>query len=756
MRLGSFLLIAVTCLNTAYPQSTVPEAKDTITFVLPPVVINPTEARHRETPVTFSNLTAKEIRERSMTQDAPAVISELPSMTHYSLNGNDIGYTFLNLRGFDQRRLSIMVNGIPQNDPEDHEVYWIDMPDLLAFTQAVQVQRGAGSAFYGPPAIGGSINITTSPLTPQPRISLTTAFGFQELGALNTTRINTRKYSATISSGIINNHYALYGNLSKITSDGYRLNSWSDLSSYFMGAVRFDESMTTRFHVYGGPIADGEAYYGVPKYYNSDKRLRRSNYSYWEYAGDTVGYHVTQKPQAIENFSQPHYEIIHEWKLSPKLTLHNTLFFIQGDGYFDYDGDWVWFDNSASQWFHSVVGYDSTFGTLKFPSLIIRGFVGNKQAGWLPRLEIEHENGRLTLGGELRIHRSVHWGKIEFASELPAPTYDPDFHFYEYNGEKDIWSLYGHEMFRLDDATSLMADLQLASSRYGIRNEAFNANSFDISYLFLNPRFGINRNFSDRINGYVAFGYTSREPRLRNLYAAEDAWFGATPQFASSPSGGYDFQKPTARPEHLLNIELGGSCLLDQGKISANFYVMEFKDELVKSGRIDIFGASILMNAERTRHAGFELEGNYRFTEQLEINGSATISSNRIINHRFYDTHDSIDRVLDHHPIAGFPDVMTNLRMRYGSSEWMASFLLRYLGAFHTDNLDDPGNTIDAFGVVDVDASWKLPDLVANTELRIIGQIRNLFNNLYLAAGEGSAFFPAAERNYLVGVRATF
>ena len=75
------------------------------------------------------------------TQDVPQLLSELPSTTFYSENGNGIGYNYLNIRGFDQRRISVMVNGIPQNDPEDHNVYWIDFPDLLASTENIQVQH---------------------------------------------------------------------------------------------------------------------------------------------------------------------------------------------------------------------------------------------------------------------------------------------------------------------------------------------------------------------------------------------------------------------------------------------------------------------------------------------------------------------------------------------------------------------------------------------------------------------------------------
>ena len=750
--------------GAAHARQTQPAQKDTAVYNLPPIIVTPTTAVERESPVTFSNLGAAEIKERYTSQDLPAVLSELPSSVHYSLNGNDIGYTFLNLRGFDQRRLSVMINGVPQNDPEDHEVYWIDIADLPGFTQNIQVQRGAGSAFYGPPAIGGSINITTTPLTAQPRISLSSGFGFQELGDENRIDLSTRKNSIAISSGLLNNHYALYGSLARITSDGYRQQSWTDLGSYFIGAARFDESMTTRVNVYGGPVGDGEAYYGLPKYYNEDKQLRRSNYSYWGF--DSTGNRVDrasivmQKPQAVESFSQPHYEIIHDWTVSPAVSVHNTIFYIQGDGYFDYDGDWIPYDLVAPGWFRQYVGYDSTFGVSQFPAFVVRGFVGNKQGGWLPRVEWDHGSGTLTLGGELRIHRSVHWGKIVSASVLPSASFDPDFHFYEYNGEKDMASIYGHEMYHIDDRTTVMTDLQFAHDRYGVHNEKFLHNDFDISYDFLNPHIGINRNFSDRLNGYVSLSYTSREPRLRNLYPAEDAWFGGMPLFESrtlldgggNPIIRYQYDKPFASPEHLFDIELGGGYAFEKGKLSANVYWMDFHDELVKSGTIDIFGESILLNANRTRHIGIEVDGKYDLMHSLYLSGNATFSDNKIIEHRFYDANESIDRVLDDNPIAGFPDVVANARLRYGNADCSLSLLVKYVGSFHTDNLNDDRNTVDAFTVSDIDATWKLPSIVENTDISVMGRVGNVFNRLYLASGEGIAFFPAAERNYYIGL----
>jgi len=731
-----------------------------VAIPIPPVIITAITARERESPVTFSDLKSEHIRSVYMMHDAPSVLSELPSIVQYSWNGNDLGYSFLNIRGFDQRRIAVMVNGVPQNDPEDHNVYWIDMPDLLTYTENVQVQRGAGSAFYGPPAIGGSINIVTTPVRTQPQVSLTSAFGFQYFGDRKETILNTRKYGVSIHSGLVERKYMLYGNLSSIVSSGYRNHSWVDLKSYFIGAARFDETMTTRIHVFGGPLADGLAYTGIPKFYNDDPNLRRINYNFFSLnkTQDTVTFATFRKPQEIENFFQPHYELLHEWKLSRDLTLYNTLFYVQGDGFFDYDGDWVWFDPAATKWFHTYVGYDTNFGSARFNSMVLRGFVGNKQWGWLPRVELRHLQGTLTLGGEFRIHRSIHWGRIPYASVYPD-NYDPDFRFYEYNGEKDMLSVFGHEVYRLTDRTTLMADLQLVYNRYGIRNEKFLGNSFSVPYLFVNPRFGVNHNVTENLNGYISVAYTSREPRLRNLYAAEDAWFGATPQFEAVLVGGtprYNFDKPLAKPERLLNLEIGGGYTSAETRVTANLFWMEFFDELIKSGKVDIFGAPVTGNAERTRHVGLELLAQHRVTEHLEFAGNLTLSRNRLIRYREFDSDRGEFVSYDGNPIAGFPDILGNLRLRYQRDPFMISVLGKHVGSFYTDNTKNVQRKVDAYTVFDLDASYAIESGVLGSTLTLRAKIKNLFNTLYLASGEGKEFFPSAERSYFISFTLDF
>jgi iron complex outermembrane receptor protein len=723
-------------------------AKDTV-YTLSPIIVTATNARERETPATFTDLSPKQIHDRYSMLDVPVLLSDLPSVTTYSENGNGIGYNYINLRGFEQRRVSVMINGVPQNDPEDHSVYWIDFPDLLASTENVQVQRGGGNAFYGPPAIGGSVNLVTNPFRNEPGISLEAMMGFQQFGdSSRSLPLTTRKYDASFTSGLVGGEYMFYGRLGKILSDGYRSGSYVDLSSYFFGAIRLDRNMSTRFHFFGGPIEDGLAYTGLPKFVNGNSRLRRQNFSDWgvDSTGAGYSYVVPRRPQEIENFSQPHYELIHEWRLSPSVTLHNTLFYYSGDGFFDYDASWA--DTSMLR-----LGYTYGIPTSSNPAnTLVRAFVGNRQWGWLPRVEIDHGNGIFTAGGEFRFHRSTHWGKIEYAEDLP-PNFNPDYHFYEYNGVRNIVSLYAHEIYRIQDDLSVMADLQLAWNSYGIHNEKFLENTFTVPYMFANPRAGINYNLSDRWSCYLALAYTSREPTMRNLYAAEDAYFGATPQFTADTNGGivhYRFDEPLAKPEHLLDLEVGARCTTPKLHLSADAYWMEFTDELIKSGQVDIFGQPITGNAGRSRHVGVELDGGWQLAESFTLSGNVALSRNRLVSYRIYESANVVD-ILDGNPIAGFPDVLGNLRLTFRQGDLTASLQGKYVGAFHTDNFNNELNTTDAYTVFNGQILWTLPRVFTmNCTLR--GEVRNIFDALYLANGEGDSFFPGAERNFLVGL----
>ena len=701
------------------------------------IIVSAMRARERENPVAFATLTAHDLAERYSTQDIPQLLSELPSTTFYSENGNGIGYNYLSIRGFDQRRISVMVNGIPQNDPEDHDVYWLDFPDLAANLQDIQVQRGAGSAFYGPPAIGGTVNLITTSFTKTPGVSFFSGFG----------DYNTRKNSVSINSGLVGGRYELYGRISRIQSDGYRKQSWTDFSSYFLGAIRYDENMTTQFSFYGGPIADHLAYYGISKSeaYSHDADTRTQN--------------PIRRPEEIENFSQPHYEFYHEWRLSEQLTLNNTFFLVTGSGFFDYDGSWAPYSyyRVTPQNGFPVVGDPDT---LYIPNALIRAFVDNRQYGWLPRASYRHEGGELTIGAEFRIHRSVHWGALRWGENFPAGV-TPDYHYYEYRGGKNIVSLYSQEVIKVRPDVTLQAALQYAYNEYHLYDEQYLHTDFSVPYHFLNPRLGINYNVNENLNLYTQISRTSREPRLTNLYNAAEAstpesWGPVTPQFKQLPGGAYDFSNPLVHPEALIDMELGSGYKTESVHATLNLFYMSFKDEIINNGQLDRFGIPVTGNAEQTLHQGVEFSVTSHVLEALEISANATMSKNRLVKYTVFDN--SVPVSLDGNTIAGFPDFLANARLTYQNDRLTVSFSLQHVGTSYSDNYQspdkaDPGKTVDPYTVVNGWFSYRFNIEPVGRELELRFQANNIFNVIYASHADGDEFFPAASRNIFASLR---
>jgi len=707
----------------------------------PGMLVVATRAKAGETPAAFATLSNHEIKTRYFAQDIPAMLSELPSTTFYSENGNGLGYNYLSIRGFDQRRISVLINGIPQNDPEDHNVYWIDFPDLLANVVDVQVQRGAGSAFYGPPAIGGSVNIVTSSFTSDQNIAASIGGG----------SFNTKKFSLALQSPLWRKQYALSARVSRLQSDGYREQAWVDLKNYFVSAARLGENSITRLNFYGGPIADHLAYAGISKTQAQQRDTRRIN--------------PIRRPDEIENFNQPHLELINDYRISDRLRLTNTLFGVRGYGFFDYDGSWAplsYFRLTPQNGF-SVNGNPEA---IYVDSLLIRAYVDNRQFGWLPQLTWTHDRGELIVGAEFRQHRSRHWGRIQNGdSDLPRASsgeyrglnYVGQRRYYEYRGAKTMLSPYGRATYSPWANINFQLDLQLAYLRYRLDEEKFIGTDFTRPYYFLNPRAGLYYRLRENFDMFASFSRTSREPRLKNFYDAAEAstpasWGAILPQFASNPAGGFNFDQPLVKPETLHDYELGLIYRHEQWRASMNLFYMDFKNEIIKSGQLDRFGQPVTGNAERTLHAGIELTGSAQIFPALHLSGNFMLSQNELRKYTVY-AGDGARQILDGNPIAGFPNTLANLRLTLNAAGLTASLAMQYVGKKHTDNFKNEQNLVEAYTVFNgvVGYGFDKNSTLAGLSLQLHGQ--NVFDQLYIAHGEGSDFFPAAERQVFVNLK---
>lgn len=763
----------------------------------PSVTVTGTRINETEAALPHSDFDKEAIDRSYITSDVPKLLSTMTSVMYTSQNGNGVGYSDIKLRGFDQRRIAVMINGIPQNDPEDHEVYWVDLPDLPSAVESIQVQRGAGMGNYGSPSIGGSINMNTNNFANRKGIKYSAGIGFQEYGGENSSfRDNIYKNLFEYSSGLVDN-WAVYVKGSKISSDGYRDRSWTTLQSYFVSVAHFSENLSTQVNVFGGPARDALAYNGIPKAYVKDKSLRKKNYAWggWAYKADgkTVDYAVERSKYETEGYSQPHFELLNDWQITPQWKLQSALFYYQGDGY--YDGGTGW----ADEIFDGIVGNDFTINDAsRFKNSYTRAWVKNKQGGWIPKLIFTTDRNELTFGGEIRIHRSNHYLTAIHGDILPE-NFDMDYKLYSYHGKRNIFSAFIKDNFRIDETFSTFADLQLTHHVFAINNEMLGStyttyldqdgnrvdskdkDLFNIGYTFLNPRFGVNAKINDQASAYAFIAHTSREPRMKNLYNASDAYSGETPNFAYTLNSNgefmYNFNLPNAKPEKMLDIEVGAKYTNRNYEVALNLYYMDYRDEFVKTGKIDFSGTSMDENAARSRHIGAELSGAVMLLnsdlQQLKFWGNATYSHNYFVDYDVFFGDDAAGQTkfsLKDNAIAGFPDIMANFGLSYTINDLYVGLTGKYVGEFFTDNYDKmlqdnaelirilteegeyyADNKVDAYLVFDFDASYTFRNLGIIKSLKLQTQICNLTNKLYAYSGEGMEFFPAQERSIFFG-----
>ncbi len=741
-----------------------PEAPtDTLKRVVPVagVEVSTTRASERA-PIARTTLGRDELARLNWGQDTPMALAALPGAYAYSDAGNGIGYSYLSIRGFPQRRISVLINGVPLNDPESHEVYWIDHPDLLASTAEAQVQRGVGSALYGAASLGGSVNLETGPFSETPRASALIAYGSWD----------TKRVMAEMSSGRQPGGVDFYGRYSRIETQGYRERSDSKLWSYAFSARKIAGSHAVRLNLYGGPEETHLAYLGVDAgQLQSDRRFNPLTY-----------------PGERDHFFEPHYELIHTWSPRANLTASQTLFWFDGRGYYDerrvgdalagyrlapwstpdatlFGGDSLLYYLDADQ--NGVLDRDGQGRvTVVNTDVVRRRTIVNRHYGWVPRLRLEHAGGTLTVGGELRLHDGHHYGEVLAGTALPPGT-APDARYYDYHPRTLATGVFAREEYRLRPALTLGADLAWRHEGYAMRDDRFDGIRFDQRYDFVQPRLGLTFAPAARWSAYASWAYAAREPAFRDLYDGEGP--GSVPNYRLV-SGMPDFGHPLVRPEKVNDLELGASWRGAAASASAGLFRMDFRDELVYSGQFNTdLGYAVTGNAARSIHQGAELAARLEGGAggaRLALDGNATLSDNHFVRYTEYaPTADPavFERLTEDGKAIGlFPALLGNLGAHAAWSAFTLGAAAQGAGRIYLDNGERRAASAAPRVVLNLDASARrrLGGTLASLSVRVL----NALDQRYVAGGYAyrwdyvtySAYIPAATRSALTELRLEF
>ena len=204
-----------------------------------------------KTPVAFTTVTKADMEFRLGSQDIPMSLNMTPSV-YATQQGGGAGDARINVRGFNQRNVAVMINGVPQNDMENGWVYWSNWDGVGDATSSIQMQRGLSAVNLATPSVGGTMNIITDPT------ALSTGGRFkQEIGSGG-----FLKSTLNYNTGLIADKFAFSATIVRKTGDGFIDKTWTDAWAYYFGAS-FAMNESNRFELYaiGAPQRHGQNLY---------------------------------------------------------------------------------------------------------------------------------------------------------------------------------------------------------------------------------------------------------------------------------------------------------------------------------------------------------------------------------------------------------------------------------------------------------------------------------------------------------------
>jgi len=684
------------------------------------------------------------------------MLAGTPNLYAFNDAGSALGYSYMKIRGFDDKRVSTYINGVPLNDPEDQATYFVDLPDFTSNVTDIQVQRGVGNSMYGDASFGGSVNIATNAFNRQRSACITAGYGEYTSGGNSVSDIY--KQSVEYSSGLVDGRWLFGGRFSKQKSGGYRHDSWYHGWAYYLSVARLDPNMWTELHLYGGPMKMHLSYSGATL--DQLARDHRAN-PYHTYSNET------------DNFNQPHYQLHNVYKLSETATLSNTFYYIRGRGYYEQYKD------------------DEPYEEYNIPASLTDGaeegdvvrqqWVEKSQYGWNPRLEVKHDHGRRTIGGSLYYFESDHWGQVVWVQGIEGTLddgFDPQHRYYQYYGKKWHASVFAQEERELTDCLNLTATAQVRYQKYDFdqaKMGAFKGYQYDVDWLFFSPRLELSYKVNEQLSLHSFAAISSRTPTDASIYDANDPYILPSLEIESMSVSGNDtsyvFGDPTASCERVIDLELGGEYRAKRFAVGLNLFYMDFSDEIIPEGGInENTGLAITTNADRSVHTGVELTGTVQVVEPIKIEGNLAVNYNRVKDYVgqidvYDDNWDLVDRIdydYKDKTIAGFPNVLGNVAVQFERDDLQTSLRLQYIGKQFVELMNVDSLAIDPHVIASWSTSLRMRNFMGFGDFTIKVSIENLFDDVYETSGYGwsyamgnpqnptyvheAEYYPAAER----------
>jgi len=703
-------------------------------------------------PFTYQNLQKDILKKENLGQDVPFILQWTPSMVVTSDGGTGIGYTGLRLRGSDQTRINVTINGVPLNDAESQNVFWVDLPDLMGSVNNVQIQRGVGTSTNGSGAFGGTVSINTANVRVNPYIDLAGTLGAFRTGKLN----------ISLGTGLINNRYIVDGRYSVIKSDGYVDRASANLNSIAFSAARVTDRSSIRLNVLSGMEETYQAWYGVPQAKLAEDSVRLLNHYYNNIGGiykseaDSVNlfssdrrYNYYTYPGQVDNYRQTHVQLIHALSVHSGLKTKMTLFYTKGKGYFE---EFKHDDKLAN---YGIPAFPDDAGSVVSNSDIIRrrwldndliGLLGDAEYKLLPDLTSQ-------AGLAVNYYNGLHFGNV-LRSEPPIPDLDKSRRYYENTGKKSDIAAYFRVIYKAGPIWTIHGDMQVRRVGYNVKGNDNDLRDIELTYdaLFFNPKIGASMALKANQQIYISYALANKEPSRGDFI---DNAFNLQP-----------------KSENLHNLELGFRTSTITTKVESNLYYMSYRDQLVLTGELNDVGAPVRINVPESYRLGWEGNLTHHLNSKFSVHANLTLSANKIKNFDEIIADYTVDfeKVVVSHEdtdISFSPTTIGTIQLLFKPFKYFeAELSSKYVGKQFLDNTSDISRSLPAYHYQNLRLSLN-PLIRFSRNLTLTIMINNLFDIKYSSNGYTYSYiygelitenflYPQAGRHLMIGMNASF
>ena len=655
----------------------------------------------KQTPVTFTSVSKDQLSSANPMHSLPMALNLLPSVVTYNEGGTGLGNSAMTIRGSKGSQINVTLNGITLNDSESQEVFWVNIPALTSLLSSVQVQRGLGTSANGAGAFGASVNMNTAFVGAHPTGSLDVSAG----------SYGTFIGSFATSTGLMGGgwYFNVAANLGR--TDGYIRNAKVRSSSVFAVLGRLAGWRSLRITYLMGKQKSGITWDGISlEQYAVDRRYNGAG----EYVDDDG--QVCYYPNQTDNYTQHHLQLNETLSLGEHVTWSNTFNYTRGDGYDEY-----YKTNRKVKNYGFPADSDPARSDMTYRKRMNNDYwVFNTSLRYLsPRLDV-------TLGLNWSNYRGGHWGEVLWVKSMGDVT-SPDW--YDNKGRKIDRSVFLRAEYRPWQWLTAYADLQYRHLSYSFtgvdddwieygRNEA-DRFDYKTTWPFFNPRAGLTAAWGGhKLYASVALGH--REPGRSDIKE-------------NIKGSGL-----AIRPEKMVDVEAGYQFTGTRTVLSANVYLMEYRDMLLETGRLSDSGYAIKENVPRAWRRGVELAAGWEAFRWLRLDGNATLSMNQIADYTAYVPYEDYSATFPVHygrtTMLMSPSVLGMVQVTItpwegGSISWNG----KYVGKQYLDNSMREELAVPAYFVAGASVSQKFRFGPGNMGISLY--VNNLFNRMYYASG---------------------